>query len=172
MDKDATKEEDITTKSDDLSSLSVLPIDEEESERIKKALAEADKGGEGEDDSKDDTADLEDTVIRVDQNQPPLGEEPFTEGAVSAVSGTVIIKDYVEQHQEPDKQITPPKDATGHINMIQAHAMGQIINSEKKEVNPQPEVNPLLKLFPLMSAAPEVPDPDTAQKIAQESQID
>ena len=162
---ETTKEEDITARSDDLSSLSVLPVDEEEDKRISQAMSESNQTLE----------ELDNTVIRaesLDQTQPPVGEEPLSEGAVSTAGGILIIKDYEEDQQEPDKQSTPPADPTGHIQFIQAYSQGQTINSEKKDLE---KVNPELKrkLFgALAEAAPEVPDPDTAQKIAKESPVD
>ena len=82
--------------------------------------------------------------------------------------GTLIIKDYEDQQPEPDKRATPPQDKTGHINGVQGSQQGQIINSEKKEVNPT-----LKKMFgTLVEAAAEVPVLNTAQKAAKESPVD
>ena len=119
----------------------------------------------------DTTEDLDETVIRVDSDsdQPPIGEEPLTEGAVVTAGGTLIIKDYEDQQQEPDRTATPPQDPTGHFKGVQGHAQGQIINSEKKEVNPDLKK----QLFgTLLDAAAEVPVLNTAQKAAKESPVD
>ena len=162
---DVTKQENTTVSSDDLSSLSVLPVDE----KLSQALADTTKESDAE-----VTDNLEETVIRVDpdDDQPPVGEEPLKEGAVVTAGGTLIIKDYVDQQQEPDKLATPPQDPTGHIKGVQGHTQGQIINSEKKEVDPELKKKLFGSLLDLDLIAADIPVLNTAQKAAKESPVD
>ena len=97
--------------------------------------------------------------------QSPLGEEPLTEEVSDRANKTIIIRDYEDTHQEPDKQRTPPQDPTGHIQGVQGHSALGKVNSELEDIK-----FPVSKL--LLEAASTVPVPNTAQKKQKESQID
>ena len=130
---DETKVEDVTAKSDDLSSLSILPGDESLQRRL------ADDDDEEEDEPTDAT--LDETVIRAEDEtivqQDPVVEteaESLVEqadelqvggaqadpAATTTPAGVVIIKEYdSDEKGEPDKPATPPRDETGHMAGVQ-----------------------------------------------------
>ena len=120
-----TKVEDITAKSDDLSSLSVLPSDASFNKRLEEA-------------EEDEEATLDETVIRKDNedavDQGSLNDAVTTdEGAAGGEeegaggppvtktpAGVIIVKEYDSAEKgEPDKPKTPPRDQTGHMAGVQ-----------------------------------------------------
>ena len=153
------KEENTTASSDDLSSLSVLEVGASEVN-----ISESDVEGD----------DLENTVILKEtgeqsqqaNNLTPLGDEPLTEEAKAGTARTVIIvNETPDVKQSPDKQPTPPPDATGHIFSVQTYSAGVTVNSD-------PEAGVRMAMASLIAGAPQVPTPNTEKKKAEASQID
>ena len=134
---DATKVEDITAKSDDLSSLSVLPSDTSFNKRLEEA------------EENEEEATLDETVIRreteeaVDQgahNEAQVTEEGDLEGeeaggaaglpVTKTPAGVIIVKEYDSAEKgEPDKPKTPPRDQSGHMAGVQGVTPGIRVDS-------------------------------------------
>ena len=133
-----TKEEDVSTTSDDLSSLSILEVD------INTRNVE-DTSGE-DDDENNKTGEVNETVVEVNtkdkepssnsqsetQTPPQEGKEPLSEVVKDeAVKEKVVIvrEEGYDNKASPDKKLTPKIDKTGHVKGIQAYTPNLVVNS-------------------------------------------
>ena len=176
---DDTKEEDISVKSDDLSSLSILfcepPVDNELDQTVlNNTLEETALIDDSnvtirarDSETSGDTDTTQDTVIErilEDENQEP--ESGATGGGSSKV---ILVKEYNSAEKgSPDKPLTPPRDYTGH--MVSVHAM-----TPKEIIDSSVENQSLMKKIskPLVNISAEMVEaPDTEQKKKQGSEID
>ena len=181
---DETKQEDVSTKSDDLSSLSVLPIEEIQSEDASGDKEEVFEEAEETLDSATEESASDITVIEKEDNK--FEEESLDDtvllpqddqeaaGAAGGVKPRVeIVRDYDEVHQSPDKILTPPPDKTGHIAGVQGMTKLGKVNSE---VTQEPPLTPgtIMKqnFKSLVEATKDVQPPNTAEKKAGGNEID
>ena len=191
--KDETKAEDVTAESDDLSSLSILPVAESETE----AGAAAGESGEvntaesGSEVNTEESASGDMTVIANVKHEGADVEdkEAETGGATAeddlddtlilppdeqlgAKPKVTIVKDYVETHQSPDKVPTPPPDRTGHIAGVQSMTRHGKISSEMNQEPLTPGTQVKQNFKALVDATNDMEAPSTAEKKAKKEEID
>ena len=191
--EDETKAEDVTAESDDLSSLSILPVAEGEADAGAAAgeSSEVNTAESGSEVNAEDSASGDVTVIaNVKQEEADAEDkEAETGGAtgednlddtlilppdeqLGAKPRVTIVKDYVETHQSPDKVPTPPPDKTGHIAGVQSMTRHGKINSEinQEPLTPGTQVKQNFKA--LVDATNNMEAPSTAEKKAKKEEID
>ena len=181
----------MTAKSDDLSSLSVLPVAEQveaqaeveteaESENAEQEVNTTEESSDASNETvianvKQETEetdgasaaaaseDLDDTVILPNDEGAPPAARPRVE----------IIRDYTPTHQSPDKVPTPPPDMSGHIRGVQGMELGGIINSDISQGSVLTPTTGVKKNFKaLVDASSNVEPPSTAEKKNSGAEID
>ena len=154
-----TKEENIsTTGSDDLSSISVLPVsggtatdlgvdeddsdtndenDEEgvtEEESVNNTVVQVNSEKETAEDTNKEAPEASSGTQQSTQPPPQAGKESLKEVVKEAANAekaeVVIIREPgYDAEVSPDKQKTPQSDKTGHVNGIQAHTPSLVVDS-------------------------------------------
>ena len=128
-----TKEEDVSTTSDALSSLSVLEVDiNSENKSDEEEASEV-----GENDETVVEANIEDKEPSNNsqsetQTPPQVGKESLKEVTKEkAVKEKVVIvrEEGYDDKTSPDKKLTPKIDRTGHVKGIQAFTPNLVVNS-------------------------------------------
>ena len=178
-----TKEETMSVKSDDLSSLSVLFCEDIEGSEESKEAGSGDNtleetiilGKESGDTTVDTTVDTDttqDTVIEVavKEKETELNEIVEEEGKKeNELNKVVMVKDYnSDDNGSPDKPATPPPDHSGHMVSVHATANNMVIDSS---IEGQSVMKKMSKQLVDKSAQMAV-TPNTEQKKAQGSEID